>query len=179
MYRRKDSRVGGVVRRWLPTLFGLAGGFLLYVSLAPVVLSGKNSDAIVEWRDFILQWTQITGYLRLGFVVVAIGFVCLGLLGVVISFLKPQSGARFMLWGGLSSILLLLALWLGILDVHLPIFGSTDIRSALIWDNQWGIGNWKLAKEIIDIGNGWFKPAVAGGAFLVATGIPRWWAHLR
>ena len=86
--RKKKVKLG---RLWSITL-GIIGGFLLYLSLAPVLLSGMNSDAIAAWRDFILQWTQFTGYLRLIFVVVALFVTCAGLLGIVVNFLKPYTG---------------------------------------------------------------------------------------
>ena len=161
-------------------MLGLVGAFLLCVCLAPVAFSEDNTAVMAEWRDIILAWTGISGYLRLGFVVISVGIVSLGFLGVLVSFFKPESGKKFMLWGGVSSILLLLALWIGFLDLHLPLLGrATNLMSALKWDEQWGVGNWKLARQIIEFGNGWLKPVVVGGALLVAASIPRWWAHSR
>jgi hypothetical protein len=171
--------IRAITGRLIPTVLGLAGGFLLVISLAPVFLSGKNSTVLAEWRDIILQWTQFTGYLRLAFAVVAIVFICVGLVGIILAPFKPVSAQMFMTWGGLASLSLLLALWLGFLDLHVPIFGSTNIGSQLIWDRSWGIAKWNVAREIIHLGNGWLKPAFAGGILLVLTNLPLWWQRLR
>ena len=159
---------------------GITGGFLLYLSLAPVLLSGRNSEVIGEWRDIILQWTQFTGYLRLIFVAAALIVTCAGLLGVIVNFLKPLTGQKLMLWGGIASLSLLIALWLGLLDLHVPIFGSTDVGSHLIWDGGWGLASWSVSKKIFHIfGGGWLKPALAGAILLILTSLPRWWSRFR
>ncbi|MBA7664325.1 hypothetical protein ES703_72383 [subsurface metagenome] len=166
-------------RLWSLTV-GVVGGYLLFLALAPVLLSGRNSDVIGEWRDIILQWTQFTGYLRLAFVAGVLIIASVGLLGVVINFLKPYTGQKLMLWGGISSLALLLALWLGLLDLHVPIFGSTDVGSHLIWDGSWGIASWSVSKKIFHFfGGGWLKPAFAGAILLILTSLPRWWSRLR
>lgn len=166
-------------RLWA-TILGITGGFILYVSLAPVILSGRNSEIISEWRDIILQWTQFTGYLRLIFSIGSLIIIGIGLLGVVITFLKPRGGQILMFWGGISALLLLTALWSGLLDLHVPIFGSTDISSRLIWDGNWGIANWGISKRIMQIfGGGWLKPAFTGAIMLVLTAFPHWWSKLR
>lgn len=173
--RKKKIKLG---RLWSITL-GIIGGFLLYLSLAPVLLSDTNSDVIGEWRDIILQWTQFTGYLRLIFVVVALFVTCAGLLGVVVNFLKPYTGQKLMFWGGIASLSLLIALWLGFLDLH-SILGSTDVGSRLIWDSSWGIASWSVSKNIFHFfGGGWLKPAFAGAILLILTSLPRWWSRLR
>ncbi len=165
--------------RWVTSLLGLAGGFLLCLALAPVLLSSRNSSLITQWRDVIIAWTQFTGYLRLAFTVVAIFFIVLGLVGVIISFVKPISGRRFMIWGGIATIALLGALWMGLLDLQMPLLGSTDIGSHLVWDSNWGIARWAVSGKIISLGDGWLKPAMAGGVLLLATGLPQWWKRLR
>ncbi len=159
---------------------GIIGGFLLYLSLAPVLLSGRNSAVISEWRDIILQWTEFTGYLRLIFVAGALIITATGLLGVFVNFIKPYIGQKLMLWGGIASLLLLTTLWLGLLDLHIPLFGSTDIGSKLIWDSRWRIGSWNVSKDIFSFfGGGWLKPAFAGALLLVLTNLPRWWSSFR
>ena len=65
---------------------GIIGGFLLVVSLTPVLLSGRNSSVIGQWRDVILEWTQFTGYLRLMFVAAALIVTVAGLVGVIVNF---------------------------------------------------------------------------------------------
>lgn len=165
--------------RWLASLLGLAGGFLLCVTLAPVLLSSRNSSLITQWRDIVIAWTQFTGYLRLAFAVVATFFIILGLVGVLISFVKPVSGRRFMIWGGIATVVLLGALWIGLLDLQIPLLGSTDIGSHLVWDSNWGIARWAISKKIISLGGGWLKPAMAGGILLLATGLPQWWKQLK
>ncbi len=168
------------ISRWFSSILGLAGGYLLYLSLAPVLLSGRNSDVIGQWRDIILQWTQFTGYLRLIFVVGALLVTGVGLLGVVINFVKPYTGQKFMLWGGIASLSLLIALWLGLLDLHVPLFGSTDVGSLLIWDSRWGIADWSISKKIFYFfGGGWLIPAFVGAILLVLTSLPRWWSRFR
>ncbi len=130
--RRKSLNLG---RLWTAVV-GIIGGFLLYLSFAPVLLSGRNSEVISEWRDIILQWTQFTGYLRLIFVAAALAVTSAGLLGVVVNFLKPNAGQKLMLWGGIASLSLLIALWLGLLDLHGPIFCSTDyIHKLSLFNN--------------------------------------------
>ena len=174
--RKKSIKLS---RLWSIVL-GIIGGFLLFLSLAPVLLSSTNSDVIGEWRDIILQWTQFTGYLRLIFVAAALVVTGAGLLGVVVNFLKPNAGQKLMFWGGIASLSLLIALWLGLLDLHVPIFGSTDIGSHLIWDGGWGIASWSVSKKIFHIfGGGWLKPAFAGAIMLILTSLPRWWTKLR
>jgi len=159
---------------------GFIGGYLLFLSLAPVLLSGRNSDAIGEWRDIILQWTQFTGYLRLIFVAVTLIVTSTGLLGVIVNFIKPYTGQKLILWGGIASLSLLIALWLGLLDLHVPIFGSTDFGSYLIWDGSWGLAGWSVSKEIFHIfGDDWLKQAFAGAILLILTSLPRWWSRLR
>lgn len=165
--------------RWLTSLVGLAGGFLLCISLAPVLLSSRNSSPIAQWRDVLVTWTQITGYLRLAFAVVAIGFIIIGLVGVLISFAKPISGRRFMIRGGIAAVALLGALWIGLLDLQMPLLGSTDIGSHLVWDTNWGIARWAVSRKIISLGGGWLKPAMAGGVLLLVTGLPQWWKRLK
>ena len=86
--RKKSIRLGGL---W-SIVAGLVGGFLLFLSIAPVLLSGRNSDVIGQWRDIILLWTQFTGYLRLIFTAATLIVMSAGLLGVVINFLKPYTG---------------------------------------------------------------------------------------
>lgn len=161
-------------------VFGIMGGFLLFLSLAPVLLSGRNSEVIGQWRDIILQWTQITGYLKLIFVVAALIMTSAGLFGVVINFFKPYTGQKLMLWGGIASLSLLIALWLGLLDLHVPLFGSTELGSHLIWDGGWGLAGWSVFNRIFHIfGGGWLIPAFAGAILLILTGLPRWWSRLR
>ncbi len=165
-------------RLWSIAL-GIIGGYILFLSLAPVLLSGRNSNVIGEWRDIILQWTQFTGYLRLIFVVATLSVTSVGLFGVVINFFKPYTGQKLMFWGGIASLSLLIALWLGLLDLH-SILGSTDVGSRLIWDSSWGIASWSVSKNIFHFfGGGWLKPAFAGAILLVLTSLPRWWAKLR
>ena len=169
----KFSRVWSII-------VGIIGGFLLYLSLAPVLLSGRNSDVISEWRDIILQWTQFTGYLRLIFVAAALIVTVVGLLGVIVNFFKPYTGQKLMLWGGIASLLLIIVLWLGLLDLHVPILGSTDVSSRLIWDSSWGLASWGVSKRILHIfGGGWLKPAFAGAALLILTNLPYWWRKLK
>ena len=159
---------------------GFIGGYLLFLSLAPVLLSGRNSGVIVEWRDIILQWTQFTGYLRLIFVAAALIVTSTGLLGVVISFVKPYTGQKLMLWGGIAALLLSIALWLGLLDLHVPIFGSTDFGSHLVWDGSWGLAGWSVSREVFHVfGGGWLEPTFAGAILLILTNLPRWWSRLR
>lgn len=173
--RKKEIKIG---RLWSIAV-GIIGGFLLYLSLAPVLLSGRNSAVIGEWRDIILQWTQFTGYLRLIFVTGALVITGMGLLGVAVNFLKPYTGQKLMLWGGIASLSLLIALWLGLLDLHVPLFGSTDIGSKLIWDSRWGISSWSVSRNIFHFfGGGWLKPAFAGAILLTLTNLPRWWHRL-
>ncbi|MFC1991616.1 hypothetical protein ACFLVC_02690 [Chloroflexota bacterium] len=157
-------------------IIGLAGAYLTILSLAPVLLSGRNSGVISEWRDVILQWTQFTGYIRLIFVVVALIFISIGLLGVLINFFKPRTSQKLILRGGIASVSLLTALWLGLLDLHIPLFGSTDVGSLMIWDSSWGIADWSISRTIFYFfGGGWLKPAFAGAILLVLTNAPRWW----
>jgi len=89
-----------------------------------------------------------------------------------------------MLWGGIASLSLLLALWLGLLDLHVPIFGSTNIGSQLIWDSKWGIASWAVVRKTFNfisnlLGGGWLKPAFVGAVLLLFTGLPKWWSKLR
>jgi len=173
--RRKSLKLG---RLWV-IIIGIIGGFLLYLSLAPVLLSGKNSDVISAWRDSILQLTQFTGYLKLIFVVAGLSVTSAGLFGVVINFFKPYTGQKLMLWGGIASLSLLIALWLGLLDLH-SILGSTDVGSRLIWYSSWGIASWNVSKNIFHFfGGGWLKPAFAGAILLILTSLPRCWSRLR
>ena len=149
-------------------------------SLAPVLLSGINSDSIGLWRDTILQWTQFSGYLRLIFVIAALAVTAAGLLGVIVNLFKPITGEKLMLWGGVASLALLLSLWLGLLDLHVPIFGSTDFSSQLYWDRGWGFAEWPISRDILGIfGGGWLKPAFAGAILLILTNLPKWWGRLR
>ena len=160
-------------------VFGIIGGFLLFLSLGPVLLSGENSKAIGQWRDTILQFTEFTGYLRLIFVSVMLLITVAGLLGVVINFFKPNTGQKLMLWGGIASLLLLLALWVGLLDVQVIFFGSTNIGSNLIWDSSWGLASWSFSWKIMHIfGGGWLKPAFVGAILLSLTSLPRVWSRL-
>ena len=166
------SRVWSIV-------FGIIGGFLLVLSLGPVLLSGENSKAISQWRDTILQFTEFTGYLRLIFVSVMLLMTAAGLLGVVVNFFKPNTGQKLMLWGGIASLLLLLALWVGLLDVQVIFFGSTNIGSNLIWDSTWGLARWSFSWKIMHIfGGGWLKPAFVGAILLSLTSLPRVWSRL-
>ena len=159
---------------------GFIGGYLLLLSLAPVVLSGSNSDAIRQWRDIILQWTEFTGYLRLIFAATALIITSAGLLGVVVNLFKPYTGQRLMLWGGIAALSFAVALWLGLLDLHVPIFGSTDFGSYLIWDGSWGLAGWSVSREIFHIfGGDWLKPVFTGAILLILTSLPRWWSRLR
>jgi len=85
-----------------------------------------------------------------------------------------------MLWGGIASISFLVALWLGLLDLHVPLLGSTDVGSYLIWNGNWGIASWSISHKIFRLfGGGWLKPALAGGILLVLTNLPRWWSRFR
>lgn len=151
----------------------------MFLSLAPVLLSGRNSNAISQWRDAILQLTEFTGYLRLIFVAAALLVTSAGLLGVVINFVKPNTGQRLMLWGGLACLLLLLTLWLGLLDVQVIFLGSTDISSHLIWDSSWGLASWSVSRKLLDVfGGDWLKTALAGAILLTLTSLPRVWSRL-
>ena len=158
---------------------GIIGGFLLYLSLAPVLLSGRNAEAIGQWHDIILEWTQFTGYLRLIFVIAALVITVAGLLGIVINLSKPNTGQKLMLWGGIASLSLLIALWVGLLDLH-SILGSTDVYSYLIWDSSWGIASWSVCQKIFNLfGGGWLIPSFIGAIFLILTNLPSWWSRLR
>ena len=85
-----------------------------------------------------------------------------------------------MLWGGIASLSLLTVLWLGLLDLHIPIFGSSDIGARLIWDDSWGIASWSASRDIFHFfGGGWFKPALVGAILLVLTNLPQWWSRFR
>ena len=184
MARKIRWRVHGLAGRLFSTVMGLAGGVLLYSSLAPVLLSGRNADVIAEWRDLILQWTQLTGYLRLGFVGIALIFIGIGLLGVIINLFKPISGQKYMMWGGIASLSFLTVLWLDLLELHAPLLGSTDYGSNLIRASNWGITNWAIFREPYDFisnlfGGGWLKPAFVGALLLLFSGLPRWWSRLK
>jgi hypothetical protein len=155
---------------------GIIGGYLLFLSLAPVFLSGRNSEVISYWREVILQWTQFTGYLRLIFAAAALLVTGAGLTGIIVNIFKPETGQKLMLWGGIAALALLVALWLGLMDIHLPLLGSTDIGSNLIWDSRWGIASWSISKKIFNLfGGGWLRPAITGSVLLILTNLPRWW----
>lgn len=166
--------------RWLTSLLGLAGGFLLYVSLAPVLLSGINSKLLTEWKNAIIVWPQnYIGYLIIALVIIAITLIGIGLIGAIISPIKPISGKRLMVLGGIATITLLGALWIGFLDLHILFLGSTDMKSHLMWDRSWGIAQWTVSREIMSLGNGWLKPAIAGGILLLSTGLLDKWNNLK
>jgi hypothetical protein len=172
------NKVTRIDRTW-SIVVGLAGGLLLIFSLAPVLLSGRNSSSISQWRDTILQFTQFTGYLRLIFVSAMLIITAAGILGIVINIAKPYTGQKLMLWGGIASLLLLLALWLGLLDVQVIFFGSTDIGSHLIWDSSWGFATWSVSRKLLQVfGGGWLKPAFIGAILLSLTSLPRLWSRL-
>ena len=165
-------------RLWSLTI-GVIGGFLLFLALAPVLLSSRNADTISQWRDIILQWTQFTGYLRLIFSAGALLVTGLGLIGVIINFTKPYTGQNLMLWGGIASVIFLIVLWLGLLDLH-TLLGSTDIGSYLIWDNNWGIASWSVSQKVFHFfGGSWLIPAFTGSILLILTNLPRWWSRFR
>ena len=174
----KRGRIGSA-RVWA-VLCGGTGALLVWIAIAPVLLSGENAALIEQWRDVILGWTQFTGYLRLVFVITALAVLCGGLVGVVIQWAKPKTGQRLMLWGGGAGICLAAALWLGFLDLQLPLLGSTEIGDHLVWDGGWGIATWGVSRTILMLSGGeWLGPFLAGSALLIATNLPRVWTRLR
>ncbi len=158
---------------------GISGGFLLYNSLAPVFLSGVNSALIGQWRDVVLAWDGFVGYLKVMLAAGTLSIAGLGIIGVVINIFKPNIGNKLMLWGGIAALIFFAALWLGFFDIQDPFFGSSDIRSHLVWGRGWQIANWSVSEEILNFfGGGWHRPAIVGAILLISTNLPKWWSRL-
>jgi len=177
---------GRVSRKLVLVLIGFAGTFLLYVSLLPVVLNGRNQSLFAGWWNCIWVVGGFSDYLRAIFVIIMGLIFARGFLGVILSLLRPTSATKYIFYGGVAGLVLLTVFWSGILN------GSGSMRLACAFLSGWGEElnkavvwgatppglNFLIVRHILSWG--WLKLALAGCGIWVVGTVPftNWWRRL-
>ncbi len=167
-------------------LVGLAGTFLLYISLMPLILNERNRALFASWWNGVWTVGSFSDYLRAIFFIIAGLIFARGFVGVILSLIKPSSATRYIFIGGIAGSALLIAFWSGILN------GSGAMRLAYAFLSGWGE---ELNKAVVwgatppglrypfvhtMINWGWLKLALAGcGIWVIGTApLTGWWRRL-
>lgn len=185
-YQRRQGRSRQSNNTPFVIIAGVIGLILLYVSLMPMILNTKNQGVLATWWNCIWAWGEFLDYLRILLVVVAIFFILRGVVGVIISPFKTTTATQYILFGGIAGLILLIALWSGVLN------GSVKVQWGYFLSGSSGAGlnqlliadtttpppglDFPFIRQII-IDWGWLKLALAGfGVWVIGTApFSLWW----
>lgn len=158
-----SRRIREAFSRLYILLVGLLGALILYIGFLPVLQNSSNQQVIKLWWGAIWSFGDLSDYLRgIGAVIAAV-LIAGGLLGILIAPFKRHSATRFVFLGGLAGLMLLGALWSGLLNGSLRvlfIMGFGGAKTALYDSLSGGIPkvfshNQKVVEQLLKYG--WLK----------------------